>query len=68
MARPKALILALLASYFTAGNVALKVRKIPPAEGGQCGKPDDTEGDDDGGETCKGKPGDHDDIFNSGLH
>ena len=50
---------ALLASIILAAG-ALKVRKIPPADGGQCSMPGGKGGDGGdggGGETCGGKPG-----------
>ena len=59
MARTKCAILVLLASC-VATNAALKVRKVPPADGGQCGKIDAENEDSGGGETCQGKPGEHD--------
>ena len=50
------IVLVLLASSIMAG--ALKVRKIPPADGGQCSMPDAKgDGDGGGGETCGGSPG-----------
>ena len=58
MAKSEFAILLLFATCF-ATNVALKVRKVPPADGGQCGKPDAEDNDGSGGETCKGKPGEH---------
>ena len=60
MAKSRFVILVLIASCIVA-NVALKVRKIPPADGGQCGKPDaeDDGGSGSGGETCGGKPSKH---------
>ena len=60
MAKSEFAVLLLFATCF-ATSVALKVRKIPPADGGQCGKPDveDDDGGSSGGETCKGKPGEH---------